>query len=95
MRIEYTNRAAADLRKVSADSLSFGQRVAKEVEARILEIIAHIAEHPAAAQIVAGRPGMHIVPLVRYPYKIFYRVLSDRVRILHIRSTSRQPWKGH
>ena len=35
---------------------------------------------------------MHVIPLVRYPYKIFYRILADRIRILHIRHTSRRPW---
>jgi plasmid stabilization system protein ParE len=31
--------------------------------------------------------------LVRYPYKIFYRILDDGVRILHIRHTSRPAWE--
>ena len=92
MKVEYSNRAAADLRKVSADSLVFGEAVATAVEARILGIVARIAERPEAAQRVAERPGVHVVPLIRYPYKIFYRLLDDRVRILHIRHTSRRPW---
>jgi len=94
MRIEYTNRATTDLRKVSAGSRAFGEEVAREVEIRISEIIVRIAEYPEGAPRVAQRAGMHVVPLVRYPHKIFYRVLSDRIRIVHIRSTSRQPWKG-
>jgi toxin ParE1/3/4 len=93
MTIEYSRRAAADLRKVSADSRVFGETVAAAVEARICEIIAYIAEHPEAAARVVDRPGMHVVPLVRYPYKIFYRVFEDRVRVLHIRHTSRRPWE--
>jgi toxin ParE1/3/4 len=94
MKVEYTNRALTDLRKVSADSRAFGEIVAAAVEARVREVIAHVAEHPEAAAQVAGRPGMRVIPLIRYPYKIFYRVLEDRVRILHIRYTARQPWKG-
>ena len=92
MKVEYSNRAAADLRKLAADSLQFGDAVAMAVEMRIHRIVAHVAEYPAAAERVAERPGVHVVPLVRYPYKIFYRVLEDRVRILHIRHTSRRPW---
>jgi plasmid stabilization system protein ParE len=91
MKIEYSNRAIADLRKLAVDSLRFGDAVSLAVEARVHRIIAHIAEYPEAAEGTAERPGVHIVPLVRYPYKIFYRVLDDRVRILHIRHTSRQP----
>ena len=92
MKVEYSNRATADLRKASAESLSFGDAVAVALEARIRRIVARIAEHPESAQQVIGRPGIHVVPLIRYPYKIFYRVLEDRVRILHIRHTSRRPW---
>ncbi len=32
--------------------------------------------------------------IVRYPYKIFYRVRADIVEILHIRHTSRRAWAG-
>jgi toxin ParE1/3/4 len=92
MKVEYSKRAAADLRKVSADSRGFGDAVAAAVELRIRTIIAHIAARPHAAAKVIERPGMHVIPLIRYPYKIFYRVLEDRVRILHIRHTSRRPW---
>ena len=92
MKVEYSNRATADLRKVSADAYEYGEAVTVAVEARIRAIVAHIAEHPEAAPQVAERPNVHVVPLVRFPYKIFYRRLEDRVRILHIRHTSRRPW---
>jgi len=92
MNVEYTNQALIDLRKISADSRAFGESVAVTLEARIRTIIAHIAEHPEAAATIADRPSIRVVPLIRYPYKIFYRILNDRVRILHIRHTSRRPW---
>jgi plasmid stabilization system protein ParE len=93
MKVEYTNRAIADLRKVSADSrAAFGDAVGTALEARIRTVISHIAQHPEAAPRVVERPGMRVFPLIRYPYKIFYRVLDDRVRILHIRHTARRPW---
>ena len=92
MKVEYSNRAIADLHNLSADSLTFGGSVASAVEARVRTIISHIGEYPQAAQRVADRSGVHVMPLVPYPYKIFYRVFEDRVRILHIRHTSRRPW---
>jgi toxin ParE1/3/4 len=92
MKVEYTKRAAADLRKISADSRAFGAAVAAAVELRIRKIVAHIAVRPHVAAKVIGRPGMHVIPPIRYPYKIFYRVLEDRVRILHIRHSARRPW---
>src|ERR1043166_223110 len=95
MKVEYTHRAGADLRKISTDSRAvFGDMVAVALETRIRAVISHIAEHPEAAPRVVERPGMRVFPLIRYPYKIFYRMLDDRVRILHIRHTSRRPWAG-
>ena len=94
MKVEYSKRAIADLHKLSIDSLAFGDNVAAAVERRIRTMVAHIARYPYAAQEVTNRPGMHVLPLIRYPYKIFYRVLDDRIRILHIRHTARRPWTG-
>jgi toxin ParE1/3/4 len=93
MKVEYAKRAIADLHKTSADSRAFGEMVAAAVEVRIREIIAYIREHPEGRPSVIERPGVHVAALVRYPYKIFYRILGDRVRILHIRHTSRQVWE--
>ena len=59
MKVEYTNRAVADLQKAAADSRAgFGERVAAALERRIREVIAHIAEHPDAAPRVVQRSGM-------------------------------------
>jgi plasmid stabilization system protein ParE len=69
MKVEYSARAVADLRKVSADSRTFGDAVATAVEARLRQVIAHIAEHPEATQRVDERPGVHVIPLIRYPYR--------------------------
>jgi toxin ParE1/3/4 len=92
MKVEYSKRAIDDLRKAAEDSRMFGLAAASLVESRFREIIAHIAEHPEAAAPVIERPGMRVIPLIRYPYKIFYRVFEDRIRILHIRHASRRPW---
>ena len=93
MRIEYSNRAVADLRKASADSRRrFGNSVAAALEVRIRDLVAHLAENPEAGSQIPARPGARMAPLVRYPYKIFYRILQDRILVLHIRHTSRRSW---
>jgi toxin ParE1/3/4 len=95
MKVEYTNRAIADLRKISADSrAAFGDFVALALETRIRDVVDLIAERSHAAPSVHALAGVRVFPLIRYPYKVFYRVLEDRVRILHIRHTSRRPWTG-
>ncbi len=95
MRVEYSKRAVADLRKISADSRrAFGDRVAEALEARIRAVVDHIGREPLSAPVVEQRPGLRVTPLVRYPFKVFYRVFDDRVRIIHIRHAARRPWRG-
>lgn len=95
MKVEYSKQAVTDLRKIAVDSRrGFGDRVADALEARIRTVVDHISRYPLSAPEVERRPGMHVAPLARYPFKIFYRVLDDRVRILHIRHTARRPWQG-
>jgi plasmid stabilization system protein ParE len=94
MKVEYSELAIGDLNKIAADSRAFGEVVADAVEARIRDAIAQVAWDPESAHAVTQRPGVHVVPLVKFPFVIFYRVLQDRVRILHVRHTSRLPWKG-
>lgn len=95
MKVEYSRRAVADLRKVSADSrLTFGDRVAEALESRLRAVVDHISREPLNAPEVEQRPGLHVAPLIRYPFKIFYRIIDDRIRILHIRHTARRPWRG-
>jgi len=72
VKVEYSGQATDDLRKAAKESRAFGQASAAAVEARFREIIAHIAEHPEAAVRVVERPGMRVIPLIRYPYKIFF-----------------------
>jgi toxin ParE1/3/4 len=96
MKVEYSNRALSDLRKISVDSRRiFGERVAAELGARIETIVERIRQAPESAPRVEQRSGVRVVLLIRYPYKILYRVVSDRVRILHIRHTSRRPWRSN
>ncbi|MGB6538845.1 MAG: type II toxin-antitoxin system RelE/ParE family toxin [Xanthobacteraceae bacterium] len=95
MKIEYSGRAVADLRKISADSRRiFGDRVAEALEARIRAVAERISREPLSAPKVEQRSGLHVVPLIRYPFKVFYRLFDDRVRIVHIRHTARRPWRG-
>jgi toxin ParE1/3/4 len=95
MKVEFTKRAAADLYKISADSkLRFGELVAEELETAIRGTIEQITFAPESGPRALGCEGVRCVALVSYPYRLFYRVLNDRVRILHVRHVSRRPWKG-
>ena len=95
MRVEYSTRATTDIRDIadhyaSSDNSALGERVA----ARIRDVVARIAQLPESGRPVSERPGVRVVPLLRYRFNIFYAVRGDAVRILHIRHTSRRPWTG-
>ncbi len=94
MRVEYSRRAVADILRIAEESRNYGEVAAEGLERRLRETIARLAGHPRAAPEVEKRPGVHVLPLIRYPFRVFYRVFPDRVLILHIRHTSRRPWKG-
>ncbi|MGA8816529.1 MAG: type II toxin-antitoxin system RelE/ParE family toxin [Xanthobacteraceae bacterium] len=95
MKVEYSSRAVANLHKISADSRrTFGDRTTQALEGRIRAVIDLISREPLSAPAVEQRPGLRVATLIRYPFKIFYRVFDDRIRIVHIRHTSRRPWSG-
>ncbi len=94
MKVEYTKRAVFDLKKSAADSHGFGTNVTRALGAWIEAEIQQLAAFPESAPKVEQRTGVRMQPFVRYPYKVFYRVFPDRIRILHIRHTSRKPWAG-
>ena len=95
MRVEYSTRAVSDIRNIAdyyarSDNPTTGERVA----ARIREVVARIARLPESGRPVSERPGVRVVPLLRYPFNVFYALFGDSVRILHIRHTARRRWTG-
>ncbi len=71
MKVEYSKRALADLRKVSADSRrAFGDNVAAAHEARIRAIVEQIGDAPESTPRVAQLLGVRVIPLIRYPYAV-------------------------
>jgi len=65
----------------------------KHVEARVRRAFEHIARYPEATERVEQRPLVRRLPLVRYPYVIYYEIGAEAVTILRIlHGARRQPW---
>jgi toxin ParE1/3/4 len=95
MKVEYSRRSLADLRKISSDCRrEFGNRVTAALELRIRTAAEQIRSAPEGAPRVADHPELRVLSLVRYPYRIFYRIAGNTVTILHIRHISRRSWPG-
>jgi toxin ParE1/3/4 len=90
MKIRYTLRARADLSQIRTYLLERNPRAATAVLTTIRRRIAWLADFPLMAP-ETNEPGIRSLPIVRYPYKIYYEVVGDEVRILHVRHTSRRP----
>ena len=95
MKLDCAPRATADLGKIGEHSRRvFGDAVAAALETYIRATVARIAVLPEIGRRLPRRPGVRVIPLVRYPFKIFYAVAHDTVTKLHIRHAARRQWRG-
>ena len=95
MKLVYSRRALADLNGIATYyAASASPAIAESIERRLVNVIDRICRAPEAAPRVAQRSQVRVVAVVRYPFRIFYRVRDDTIDILHIRHTSRRPSSG-
>lgn len=90
MRGVYTSPALDDL----SDILRF---IAAEFPSAHAGFVARLRliEHrldrwPQSARQVAGHLDVRVIPFVRYPYRLFYRITPEAVEILHIHHAARR-----
>ena len=89
MKVVFTDDALRDLDEILQFISANYPGVYSPFETRLRAIVMRIGSWPESAQEVVQRPYIRSVPFIRYPYKIFYRVLSDRVEILHVHHSAR------
>ena len=92
MRIRYTPRARSDLDSIFSylDQHSPASTIrVKQVIERTIQGLTDFPEIAPPTDL-----GARALLIGRFPYRVFYRVHEGEVHILHIRHTSRRPWKG-
>jgi plasmid stabilization system protein ParE len=95
MKLRYSRRALAELDAILADLVSKNPVAAHGFGTRISQIGERIGQFPYGFQEVAERPGVRRVPMVRYPYLIFYKVLDDEAVVLRIvHGARKEPWEN-
>ncbi len=90
MRVVYTDEALDNLDGILAHIGSNYPTISAAFEKRLRTVIGRIGAWPKSAEEVAERPGVRFVPLIRYPYKVFYRITNGAVEILHIHHAARR-----
>ena len=89
MRVIWTEAALADLDTILAYTSEHYPSLVVAVERRVRAVVERIGRWPESARVVEERPGVRVVPLVRYPYRLFYWVNGDTVEILHLHHAAR------
>ena len=90
MNIVYAPRALRDLNGIGAYLVERNPTGAANILGAIKSSIDTLSFFPQIGRLV-DNAGHRRVPVVRYPYAIFYRIAGDELLILHIRHTSRRP----
>jgi len=90
MKVVFTTEAAEDLEMILEGMEHYYPKAILPFRQRVRSVVTRIGTWPLSAQEVAERPGVRVVPLVRYPYKVFYRIDGDSVEILHIAHAARR-----
>ena len=93
MRVRYTPEAFLDRERILEYLRERSSSGARNVAASIRDAVAQLVDQPHSGYRT-DNSEVRVISVVRYPYKIFYRVRDDVVEILHIRHTSRRAWKG-
>jgi plasmid stabilization system protein ParE len=95
MKLIYSRRALADLDQIRSHYAAHASpAIAEAIGRRLENVVDRICRVPEAAPHVSQRSQVRVVAVVRYPFRIFYRLRDDAIDILHVRHTSRRPVKG-
>ncbi|MDP2296038.1 MAG: type II toxin-antitoxin system RelE/ParE family toxin [Pseudolabrys sp.] len=90
MIVRYTPRAFSDLDEIRTYIEKFNPDAARRVLSVIERVAARLGDFPEAGY-QADELGVRVIYTVRYPYRIYYRIDSDTLSVLHIRHTARTP----
>jgi toxin ParE1/3/4 len=94
MKLVYSRRALADLNAIATYyTAGVGPLLAETIGRRLESVVDRICRVPEASPRVARRSQVRAATVVRYPFRIFYRVRNDTVENsaypTHIEATSR------
>ena len=91
-RVVWTEAALSDLDHILRyTKAEFPSRLML-LQTRLNALAERLAAQPESGRRVQGRPGVRVVPLLRFPFRIFYSTAEDRIDILHVRHIARRPW---
>jgi toxin ParE1/3/4 len=90
MRVRYTPRAFSDLEDIRIYIDQHNPVAARRVVTVIEKIVSRLGDFPESGQR-SDELDVRVIFTTRYPYRIYYRVVSDEIFVLHIRHAARRP----
>jgi toxin ParE1/3/4 len=90
MKLIWSDPALADLDEILAFTQKHYPHVVIALKDRIRVVLSRVRKRPRSAQALLGQPSIRVLPLLRYPYRIYYRIDGDLLYILHVHHTSRK-----
>lgn len=95
MRLRYSRLALVELDSILSDLADKSPNAAKRFADRIDLVGQRIGRFPNGFQEMAERPGVRRVPLVRYFYLIFYKIIAGEVVVLRVvHGARKEPWEN-
>ena len=95
MKVRWSRLALTEFEAILSDLAGKNPTTAERLEIRVRQIVQRIERFPEGFQEVAERPGIRRVPLVRYPYLIFYTLAGGEVIVLRIvHGARKEPWEN-
>lgn len=88
MRLTYTPRARGDIGEIHDWLSERSTTAARDVAAGVRDTAELIAEYPKIGR-GTNIEGVRVLPVVRYPYLVYYTIEADEVVIVHVRHGSR------
>ena len=90
MKLVFTAPALADLNDVLSYTAERYPGSLAALRTRIDAVLEHIRTYPKTGRVLDKAPGVRVVPLLRFPFRIFYRENAARIEVLHIHHTARK-----
>ncbi len=95
MRVRWSRLALEDVSGILGRLVTENPVAAGRLTRRLDRVVRRISLYPEGAQAVAERPGVRRIPLVRYPFILFYKVENGEAIILRIvHGAMDRPWES-
>lgn len=89
MRLVYTEAASADLDQILIDLATDYPAAYEGFVHRLRMVEEQITMWPRSGAIADRADDLRVVPMVRYPFKLFYMIARDRIEVVHLYHAAR------